>query len=89
MAEVFNDRATVRVPVKITERLRPGVVAIPWGWWSSQHDDGKVANSLTNDTLHRLGWRASPTATRWSASAPPADPTPTPGTYPYLRRCAR
>ena len=57
LAEVCNDRATVRLPVKITERLPPGVVAIPLGWWSSQHDDGKVANSLTNDTLHRLGWR--------------------------------
>lgn len=54
MAEVHNDRASVTVPVKITERLRPGVVAIPWGWWSSQHADGKVANALTNDT--RADW---------------------------------
>jgi anaerobic selenocysteine-containing dehydrogenase len=54
VAEVFNDRATVQVPVKITSRLRSGVVAIPWGWWSGQHPDGKVANSLTNDT--RADW---------------------------------
>ncbi len=54
MAEVHNDRGSVRVPVKITERLRTRVVAIPWGWWSRQHPDGKVANSLTSDT--RADW---------------------------------
>jgi anaerobic selenocysteine-containing dehydrogenase len=55
LAEVHNDRATVRVPVKITERLRTGVVAIPWGWWTSQHDDGKGANALTSDTMTDWG----------------------------------
>ena len=54
-ARVYNDRASVEVPVKITERLRPGVVSIPWGWWRHQHLDGKVANSLTNDTLTEWG----------------------------------
>ncbi len=55
LARVWNDRASVEVPVKITERLRPGVVAIPFGWWSAAHPDGKVANSLTNDTLTDWG----------------------------------
>ncbi|MDJ0771434.1 MAG: molybdopterin-dependent oxidoreductase [Ilumatobacter sp.] len=54
-ARVFNDRASVEVPVKITERLRPGVASIPWGWWRDHHPDGKVANSLTNDTLTEWG----------------------------------
>jgi anaerobic selenocysteine-containing dehydrogenase len=45
----------VEVPVKISSRLRPGVVAIPFGWWSAAHPDGKVANSLTNDTLTDWG----------------------------------
>jgi hypothetical protein len=31
------------------------VVAIPFGWWSAQHTDGMVANSLTNDTLTDWG----------------------------------
>ena len=53
--DVFNDRATVRLPVRITTRLRPGVVAIPFGWWSAHHPDGRVANSLTNDTLTDWG----------------------------------
>ena len=43
------------MPVRITDRLRPGVVAIPFGWWSASHPDGKVANSLTNDTLTDWG----------------------------------
>lgn len=54
-ARVFNDRASLQLPVKISRRLRPGVVAIPWGWWSEHHPDGKVANSLTNDTLTDWG----------------------------------
>jgi anaerobic selenocysteine-containing dehydrogenase len=55
VARVWNDRASVEVPVKISARLRPGVVAIPFGWWSAAHPDGKVANSLTNDTLTDWG----------------------------------
>jgi anaerobic selenocysteine-containing dehydrogenase len=55
LARVFNDRASVSVPVKITARLRPGVAAIPFGWWSAAHRDGRVANSLTNDTLTEWG----------------------------------
>ncbi len=54
-ARVWNDRASVEVPVRITERLRPGVVAIPFGWWSRHHPDGRIANSLTNDTLTEWG----------------------------------
>ena len=55
LATVCNDRASVVVPVRISDRLRPGVVAIPFGWWSASHPDGKVANSLTNDTLTDWG----------------------------------
>jgi anaerobic selenocysteine-containing dehydrogenase len=52
---VHNDRASLELPVRISERVRPGVVAVPWGWWASQHPDGRVANSLTNDTLTDWG----------------------------------
>ena len=54
-ARVWNGRATVQLPVKISTRLRPGVVAIPWGWWMQDHPDGKAANALTNDTLTEWG----------------------------------
>jgi anaerobic selenocysteine-containing dehydrogenase len=54
-ASVWNDRATLRLPVRLTERLRPGVVAIPWGWWSRDHPDGRAVNRLTGDTLTDWG----------------------------------
>ncbi len=54
-ARVHNRRASLELPVKITERLRAGVVAVPWGWWGHQHTDGRVANALTNATLTDWG----------------------------------
>ena len=54
-ARVWNDRASIEVPVRISERVRPGVAAVPFGWWRGQHTDGMVANSLTNDTLTEWG----------------------------------
>lgn len=54
-AIVCNDRATLRLPVRISDRLRPGVAAIPFGWWRDHHPDGRIANSLTNDTLTDWG----------------------------------
>ncbi|MDO8363317.1 MAG: molybdopterin-dependent oxidoreductase [Actinomycetota bacterium] len=63
-ARVWNDRGELQVPVRISERVRPGVVSIPWGWWAGQHAGGAgggdgapgpVANSLTNDTLTDWG----------------------------------
>ncbi len=55
LARVWNDRASVTVPVKVTARLRPGVVSIPYGWWMAHHPDGRAANALTNDTLTDWG----------------------------------
>jgi anaerobic selenocysteine-containing dehydrogenase len=52
---VWNDRATVELPVRVSDRLRPGVAAIPFGWWGTQHADGRTANALTNDTLTEWG----------------------------------
>jgi anaerobic selenocysteine-containing dehydrogenase len=54
-AMVWNDRAALRLTVRISNRLRPGVVAIPWGWWSQHHPDGLTANALTGDTLTDWG----------------------------------
>jgi anaerobic selenocysteine-containing dehydrogenase len=54
-ARVFNDRGALELPVRVSARLRPGVVSIPWGWWRHQHPDGSAANSLTNDTLATWG----------------------------------
>ena len=54
-ARVFNDRAELRLPVRVSTRLQPGVVSIPWGWWAHQHPDGRTANDLTNNTLTDWG----------------------------------
>ncbi|MEQ1702098.1 MAG: molybdopterin dinucleotide binding domain-containing protein, partial [Ilumatobacteraceae bacterium] len=58
-ARVWNDRGAIELPVRIGERVRPGVVSIPWGWWAGQHaggsSQGPVANSLTNDTITDWG----------------------------------
>jgi anaerobic selenocysteine-containing dehydrogenase len=53
--DVWNDRARLTLPARITKRLRPGVVAVPFGWWSDQHGEPATANSLTNDTLTDWG----------------------------------
>ena len=54
-AVVFNDRAALTLPVRIGSRVRQGVVAVPFGWWTQQHPDGRSANALTNDTLTDWG----------------------------------
>ena len=41
----------------ITERVRPGVVAIPFGWWSAHHPDGRVGQRPHQRHAHRLGRR--------------------------------
>jgi anaerobic selenocysteine-containing dehydrogenase len=55
MVQVSNDRGSLALPARITDKLRPGLVAVPFGWWRSQHTDGKSANTLTNDTLADWG----------------------------------
>ena len=56
---VWNDRGELQLPMRLSTRVRPGVVAVPWGWWANQYPDssstGPVANSLTNDTLTDRG----------------------------------
>lgn len=49
MARIFNNRATLVMPVVITDRLRPGVVSVPWGYVDSAYGDAVgSANDLTN-----------------------------------------
>jgi len=55
LARVWNDRAALELRVLVSDRVRPGVAAIPFGWWRRQHGDGPTANALTNDTLTEWG----------------------------------
>jgi anaerobic selenocysteine-containing dehydrogenase len=52
---VWNDRARLTLPAVISDRLRPGVVSVPFGWWSDDHGEPLTANSLTSDTLTDWG----------------------------------
>jgi len=40
MVRVFNDRGEVRIPAKVTERIIPGVVALPQGAWYTPDENG-------------------------------------------------
>jgi anaerobic selenocysteine-containing dehydrogenase len=55
LVEVWNDRARLVLEVRLSDRLRTGVVAVPFGWWGADHGDAATANSLTNDTLSDWG----------------------------------
>jgi anaerobic dimethyl sulfoxide reductase subunit A len=51
--KVFNDRGTTILPCRVTERLMPGVVAIPQGaWWDPDErgiDRGGSVNVLSSE----------------------------------------
>src|SRR5215510_326479 len=52
---VFNDRGEFTLRAVISERVRPGLVTIPFAWWSSLTPRGGGANLLTNDVLSDWG----------------------------------
>ena len=68
--DVWNDRARLTLEVRISERLRPGVVAVPFGWWEADHNQRATANSLTSDTLTDWGGGVAYSDT-WSRSLAP------------------
>jgi anaerobic selenocysteine-containing dehydrogenase len=49
MARVSNEQGHLVVPVRISDRLTPGVVAVPFGWWDHQLDGHGAVNDLTSD----------------------------------------
>jgi anaerobic selenocysteine-containing dehydrogenase len=53
VVEVRSATAALRVAARIGDRVQPGMVAVPFGWWGDQHPDqpgGKATvNSLTTD----------------------------------------
>ena len=53
---VFNDRGSIELRARVTDRARPGVVVGLSVWWKKLARDGKNANELTSsDTLTDMG----------------------------------
>jgi anaerobic selenocysteine-containing dehydrogenase len=48
---VYNDRGSVQLRARLGDRVRSGVVSMPFGWWSSLSPGGAGANALTSDGL--------------------------------------
>jgi anaerobic selenocysteine-containing dehydrogenase len=48
---IHNERGAVEIKVRVGDRVRPGVVAMPSGWWASLSPGGVSANALTADGL--------------------------------------
>jgi anaerobic selenocysteine-containing dehydrogenase len=52
---VANSLGEVRIRVRITETLRPGVVLLPKGIWSRHTLNGSTSNALVPDSFTDLG----------------------------------
>jgi len=52
---VFNDRGSLELAVRVTDRARPGVVVALSVWWKKLARDGKNANELTHQRLTDIG----------------------------------
>ncbi|MGC1523484.1 MAG: molybdopterin oxidoreductase family protein [Steroidobacteraceae bacterium] len=52
---VFNDRGSLELRARITDRARPGVVVALSVWWKKLARDGKNANELTSSALTDMG----------------------------------
>jgi anaerobic selenocysteine-containing dehydrogenase len=52
---VSNARGGLTLPVRVSERLGRGVVAVPFGWWDSHHDGSTSVNDLTSDDPTDMG----------------------------------
>ena len=58
MARIFNRRGSLVLPVAVSDRLRPGVVSVPWGYVDAAYGDATGSiNDLTNaaDTIFGSG----------------------------------
>jgi anaerobic selenocysteine-containing dehydrogenase len=55
VVRVHNERGAVVLRARVGDRVRPGVVAMPHGWWPSRSPTGVSANCLTSDGLADLG----------------------------------
>jgi anaerobic selenocysteine-containing dehydrogenase len=52
---VFNDRGSIDVLARVTDRARAGVVVALSIWWKKLARDGRNANELTSQRLTDIG----------------------------------
>ena len=55
MVRVFNDRGSMRLRARVTDRARRGLVVALSIWWKKLAPDGRNANELTNQRLTDMG----------------------------------
>ena len=55
VVRVFNDRGTLTLRARVGDRVIPGMIAVPSGWWPSLSPGGSSANALTADGLSDMG----------------------------------
>lgn len=53
--KVKSQNGAMLIKAKITDRVRPGVVCVPQGYWSSLVKGGSSANALTSDAFTDMG----------------------------------
>jgi molybdopterin-containing oxidoreductase family molybdopterin binding subunit len=51
VVRVFNDRGYAKLKARVSERIKPGVVAISEGWWPEQFVEGHL-NQLTHEMIN-------------------------------------
>ena len=54
LVHVFNDRGVVAIPCKVTQRILPGVVAMPQGAWTRLVSNGVVVGGCINTLTSHL-----------------------------------
>ena len=55
LVRTHNARGELRIRARVGERVIPGMVAVPSGWWASLSANGSSANALTADGLSDMG----------------------------------
>ncbi|MFN2526865.1 MAG: molybdopterin-dependent oxidoreductase [Actinomycetota bacterium] len=55
LVRVFNDRGEVTLRARIKDKVRSGVVSMPFGWWASKSPSGRSGNALTRDGIAAWG----------------------------------
>ena len=53
--KVYNAQGQILLTARIKQKVRPGVVCMPQGFWPSLMKGGSSANALTNDLLTDMG----------------------------------